>query len=316
MSDKFDDDSMFPKANILIIDDSDALRKTMKKILTRSGVVEFCFEARSGLEGLKILMEKKVDLVICDVVMPEFDGFKFLASKSGRPEFVEIPVIMLTSEEDVTQKIKSMEQGASDYIVKPFDEGEILARVKVQLKIKFLQDELKKKNTQLQELAGTDQLTGIANRRRFMEFFETEFSRAKRYKNNLSFAIFDVDFFKQVNDRFGHLVGDQVLIQIAQRMRQGIRLSDTLGRYGGDELILLLPQTDLQGAFPLAERVRKQIESFEFVGASDPLRLTLSGGVASYPEVSAATVDELLRKADEALYRAKANGRNRIESAR
>ena len=316
MTGKIEDLSAFPKANILVADDTEALRKTIKLILTESGLVESCFEARTGLEALKVLVEEKVDLVICDVVMPELDGFKFLAAKAQRPQMNEIPVLMLTSQEDVTLKIKSLEQGASDYIVKPFDEGELLARVKVHLKLKFLQDELKKKNAELQELSGIDQLTGVSNRRRFMEFFDREFFRSRRHRNELSFAIFDVDFFKQVNDRFGHLVGDAVLVQIVRMIEKSIRLSDIIGRYGGDELIVLLPQTDLEGALLLAERIRTQIENFEFPGAAQPLKITASAGVGTYPHIAATKVDELLQKADEALYRAKAYGRNRIEIVR
>src|SRR5580765_3609702 len=134
-----------PKARILAIDDSDAIRMRIREILHNADLVEELYEASSGLGGFKMLMEKKVDLVICDVVMPVFDGFKFLISKSQRPEFEEIPVIMLTSEEDIGKKIKGLEQGASDYVTKPFDEGELIARVKVHLKIKYLQDELKEK---------------------------------------------------------------------------------------------------------------------------------------------------------------------------
>lgn len=301
------------KANILIIDDSESVRKKIKDIIKKAGLVEFCFEAKSGLDGFKMLMDKRVDLVICDVVMPEFDGFKFLISKGTRPEFTEIPVIMLTSEEDVTKKIKGLEQGASDYITKPFDEGELLARVKVHLKIKHLQDELKQKNVQLRELSGTDDLTQINNRRRFMEFFDKEFARARRYHHPLSFVIFDVDFFKQVNDHHGHLVGDKVLIQVTQAMQKTMRMSDIIGRYGGEEFTLLLPETDVRGAVPYAERIRKFIEQAEFSGAEETLHITVSGGVAGIPETPAQTVDELLKRADEALYRAKANGRNRIE---
>lgn len=303
------------KSNILIVDDSEAVRRKIKDILKKADVVEFCFEAKSGLDGFKMLMEKRVDLVICDVVMPEFDGFKFLISKATRPEFIEIPVIMLTSEEDITKKIKGLEQGASDYITKPFDEGELLARVKVHLKIKHLQDELKEKNVRLKELSGTDDLTQINNRRRFMEYFDKEFSRARRYHHPMAFVIFDIDYFKQVNDKHGHLIGDRVLIQLTQEMSKTMRVSDIIGRYGGEEFTLILPETDMHGAVPYAERFRKHIEQTKFGEEKNPLKITVSGGVAGIPDIPAETVDELLKKADEALYRAKANGRNRIEIA-
>lgn len=305
-----------PPGNILVIDDSDSVRKKIKSILKKAQLVEYCFEAKSGLDGFKMLMEKKVDLVICDVVMPVFDGFKFLISKSQRSEFDEIPVIMLTSEEDVSKKIKGLEQGASDYVTKPFDEGELIARVKVHLKIKYLQDELRQKNVLLKELSGTDELTQMNNRRRFMEHFTNEFARARRYKHSLSFVMFDVDYFKQINDRYGHLVGDRVLIEVAVVMKKSMRAADIIGRYGGEEFTLLLPETNLQGALPYAERIRKEIELHNFpLNDSDTMKLTVSGGIAAFPETLAETVDDLLRKADEALYRAKGDGRNRIEIA-
>src|SRR5262249_30844758 len=158
----------------------------------------------------------------------------------------EIPVIMLTSEEDVSKKIKGLEQGASDYVTKPFDEGELIARVKVHLKIKYLQDELRQKNVLLKELSGTDELTQMNNRRRFMEHFSNEFARARRYKHSLSFVMLDVDYFKQINDRYGHLIGDRVLIEVAAVMKKTMRAADIIGRYGGEEFTLLLPETNLQ----------------------------------------------------------------------
>jgi two-component system, cell cycle response regulator len=304
------------KANILVIDDSESIRKKIKSILTKAKLIDFYFEAKSGLDGIKMLMEKKVDLIICDVVMPEFDGYKFLISKSTKPEFDEIPVIMLTSEEDMEKKIKGFEHGASDYLTKPFDEGELIARVKAHLKIKHLQDELKEKNAQLQELSGTDDLTKLANRRRFMEQFTNEFERVKRYKGELSFLILDLDFFKHVNDSHGHLVGDSVLVQIANVMKESVRSSDLVARYGGEEFALLLPETSSKGCRIYAERIRKRIENTKFEAAGKQIQVTISGGIASFPEDSADSVDELWRKADAALYQAKKNGRNRIELAK
>jgi diguanylate cyclase (GGDEF)-like protein len=304
------------KANILVIDDQESVRKKIKSILLKANLVDFYFEAKSGLDGIKMLMDKKVDLVICDVVMPEFDGYKFLISKSTKPEFDEVPVIMLTSEEDIEKKIKGFEHGASDYLTKPFDEGELIARVKAHLKIKYLQDELKEKNAQLQELSGTDDLTKLANRRRFMEEFANEFERAKRYKSGLSFLILDLDFFKQVNDSYGHLAGDSVLVQIANVMKTSVRSSDLVGRYGGEEFGLLLPETGSKGCRVYAERIRKRIEDTRFDAAANQIHVTVSGGIATYPEITVDSVDELWRKADAALYGAKKKGRNRIEIAK
>jgi diguanylate cyclase (GGDEF)-like protein len=304
-----------PRARVLVVDDSEAIRARIRDILNRADLAYEILEACSGLDAFKLMLENRVDLVICDVVMPVFDGFKFLISKATRPEFDEIPVIMLTSEEDVTMKIKSLEQGASDYLTKPFNEGELIARAKVHLKIKHLQDALKERNDMLRELSGTDELTKINNRRRFMEYFRAEFNRSVRYHHPLSFIIFDLDYFKQVNDKYGHIMGDLVLVEVARTVQEAIRKCDIIGRYGGEEFTLLLPETPLKGAIPYAERLRKRIENMELSDPNISLEITLSGGIAAYPHHNAQSVDELLQKADLALYRAKEKGRNRIEVA-
>lgn len=303
------------KGNILVIDDSETIRKKIVNTLKSAGVVDCCFEAGSGLEGFRILIDKKVDLVICDLVMPEFDGLKFLISKTTRSELSNVPVVMLTTKGDVTSKIKALEHGASDYVLKPFDEGELIARVRVQLKIKSLQDELNQKNAELHELAGTDDLTGLNNRRAFLHACETELAHCKRYKQALSLAIFDVDHFKTINDRYGHLAGDAVLTRTAELIRSAIRACDVIGRYGGDELVLLLPHTTLPNALLFGERIRKKIEATNFVYGETAIQMTVSGGLSSYPESECDSVEELLRKADQALNRAKSQGRNCTESA-
>ena len=307
--------AFFSRANFLIIDDSDAIRNKIKQALGNADLVDSLFEARNGLEGFRVLLDQRIDLVVCDLVMPEFDGFKFLISKATRPEFSEIPVILLTSEAETAMKIRGLEQGATDYMLKPFDEGELLARIKVHLKMKFLQDELKEKNERLRELSGTDELTRIDNRRRFMEHLRTEFSRARRHKLPMALVLFDIDFFKSVNDRFGHLVGDSVLIRVVEIMRANLRQSDVLGRWGGEEISLLLPHTDLAGGIRSANRMREAIALAEFAPLDKEMRITVSGGVTSHPEHEAQDIDDLLKQTDDALYLAKSKGRNLIESA-
>jgi len=307
--------SSLPRANILIIDDSDSTRKKIKNLLTQARLVEFLFEAKSGLEGIKLLMEKRVDLVLCDIVMPEFDGFKFLISRASHPELAAIPVILVTSEKDPAMKIKGFENGAYDYVLKPFDDAELLSRIQVQLRLKFRQDELKKNLDQLRELSGKDELTHVYNRRRFMEHFGKEFSRAKRYKHPLSLVLFDVDHFKDINDRWGQQAGDRALVQITAIMQNAMRSCDLIGRYGGAEFTLLLPHTNANGAARSTERVRKKIEATVIPDSDSSLRVTVSAGIAAYPENQATNIEELLARADEALYRAKANGRNRTEKA-
>lgn len=297
---------------VLVIDDSEPLRRHIIEFLRSQDVFDRYFEASDGIAGLKILIEDypQIDMVLCDLEMPGIDGFKFLDIKhKTKSEFDEIPVIMITARGEVEKRIQGLDLGASDYLVKPVDDGELLARVKVQLKIKVLKDELRRKNQELQQLSNTDPLTGLNNRRHFMDLFQRELERAVRYGDPLSFVMIDIDYFKRVNDRFGHQTGDEVLRHVASILQRGLRTGDILGRYGGEEFALLLPQTSLDGAFAAAERYRKLVEA----SPSDRsgTRVTISLGVSWNRVPGISSVDDLIRTADAALYEAKSQGRNR-----
>ncbi|GAW65619.1 diguanylate cyclase [Geoanaerobacter pelophilus] len=298
---------------MLVIDDSAAIREQVVRTLKDVGLFEEYLEARDGLEGFKTLIESRPDLVICDVDMPRMDGYKFLQLVASRPELLGLPIIMLTGMMDFNSKIKGLEQGASDYLTKPFDAGELVARVKVQLKIKSLQDELKKANEQLKRLTNIDHLTNLFNRRYLSEILESEFFRARRNRENLSLVIIDIDYFKNVNDTYGHQNGDVVLASVAGLAQQMLRAYDSAARYGGEEFVLILPGTPLQGGEMVAERLRQSVLEFAFPHPMEDLTLTISAGVAAYPSPLVENIDSLFRQADEALYRAKQAGRNRVE---
>ena len=204
---------------VLIIDDSETVRTRVQEALNTTNIFDRYLTAGDGMSGFKVLVNEKVDLILCDVVMPGFDGFKFLGLKKAKSEFLEIPVIMLTGEEDLNTKVRSLTAGASDYLTKPFHEEELVARVRIHMKIKLLQDELREKNGRLEELTRIDPLTQIPNRRYFMECFEREFSRAKRYGFPLSYVMCDLDHFKKLNDVHGHQAGDTALIKVASILR-------------------------------------------------------------------------------------------------
>ncbi len=298
---------------VLVIDDSAAIREQVVRTLKDVGLFEEYLEAKDGLEGFKTLIESRPDLVICDVDMPRMDGYKFLQLVASRPELLGLPIIMLTGMMDFNSKIKGLEQGASDYLTKPFDAGELVARVKVQLKIKSLQDELKKANEQLKRLTNIDHLTNLFNRRYLSEILESEFFRARRNRENLSLVIIDIDYFKNVNDTYGHQNGDVVLASVAGLAQQMLRAYDSAARYGGEEFVLVLPGTPLQGGEIVAERLRQSVLDFGFPPPMEDLTLTISAGVAAYPSPHVGNIDSLFRQADEALYRAKQAGRNRVE---
>ena len=239
-------------SSILIIDDSKTVRQEILLLLRGISLFDDYREASDGNDGLKSLLEHKADLVICDVEMPRMDGFKFIAMMQTRDELKDIPVIMLTGRGDQDMKVKGLDNGACDYVTKPFDPGELVARVKVQLEIKTLQDALKRSNQLLLELSNTDPLTNIFNRRYFMDALEKEFLRAHRKHTPLILALMDIDHFKRINDKFGHPQGDQVLISLAAVIQGELRRYDVIARYGGEEAILLLPETAYDEGFAVS----------------------------------------------------------------
>lgn len=301
--------------SVLVIDDSIAIRERIIKTLEAFALFERYYEAEDGLEGFKKLLASPVDIILCDLEMPRMDGFKFLGMMKSRPDLQDVPVIILTGMNDRELKLKGLEQGASDYITKPFDPEELVARVKVHLKIKHLQDDLKRSNELLLELSNTDHLTGMYNRRYLMESLDKEVQRTVRKGGNLSLIILDIDHFKQVNDTYGHLQGDIVLQKVAVQLQRELRSYDTAARYGGEEFISLLPDATLNEAAFVAERIRTAIQALTFRGPLSDLHITVSLGVAIFDSRRCSSVDDFIKLADEALYRAKTGGRNRVECA-
>jgi len=301
-------------SSVLIIDDSDRFRGEIIRTVMDSSLFGSYREARDGLEGFKSMMDLKPDLVICDLQMPRMDGFKFLQLVKVRPELQDVPIIFLTSNSDREAKIKILDQGASDYVTKPFDAAELVARVKIHLKMKQLQDDLKKATEHFKELSNTDPLTNLYNRRFFTEVFENELQRARRMRTSLSLIILDVDEFKKINDIYGHQHGDTVLIAVAEKLHGALRTYDFASRYGGDEFVLLLPATTIAGALEVAERLRFMVNSVVLPPPMAGLSVTASLGVATFPSEKIKCVDSLFYQADFALYQAKQNGRNRVET--
>jgi two-component system cell cycle response regulator len=297
---------------LLIIDDSPTLRDRLGETLRGAGMFTEVLKAGNGIEGFKLLLSQPVDLILCDLVMPGIDGFKFLGLKHSKPEYNEVPVIMLTGEEDVRAKVRGLEAGASDYLTKPFHDEELVARVKAHLKIKALQDELRDKNARLEQLSRTDELSGLNNRRHFMELLRTEWSRAQRYNVDTVFAMVDIDHFKKVNDSLGHLAGDCAIVEVAKALQNAVRSQDMLGRYGGEEFAIIMPHTDRAGGVQAAERICQQIAGHKFLFDGKPLSVTVSVGVTTYPNPKVERLEDLIGRADAALYKAKGAGRNRV----
>jgi diguanylate cyclase (GGDEF)-like protein len=314
------------RRKLLLVDD-DASNLTLLKEGLRAGDYDFV-EASDGRAALVQLRDQRPDLVLMDVEMPGLGGVetcRIIKANSSQQGFGFIPVILMTARA-ASGKAEGLELGADDYLVKPFDLVELSARVKSMLRLKAVQDELVAKVRELEQahakleerrvellnLSRTDPLTQLHNRRYFEERFTAEFSRSKRYRTPLSLLMIDVDHFKQVNDTRGHAAGDQVLKETARRVKSTLRDVDLVARFGGEEFIALLPETGPEEGRAAAERIRAAIEAGEVPHGEQPIRVTASVGLAWYPARQIEDHEALVRAADDALYRAKKGGRNRV----
>ena len=299
--------------SILVIDDSKVIRSQLIDILRDAGMFDSYYEAGDGIEGLKILSSNPIDFVLCDLMMPRMDGFQFLAAVKKHEEFQHIPVVILSEREESGSKVKGLRGGARDYITKPFDSGELIARIMVQMNIKALQDDMRRTNELLRELSITDHLTHLYNRRYMMEELEIEFHRSLRKDGDLSLVLIDVDHFKLVNDTYGHQNGDMVLAAVAETLQSELRRYDLAARYGGEEFAMVLPDTSLRHGREVAERLRSAVHAITFPPPMENLAVTISQGIAALPSPRINSVDTFIKTADEALFRAKKHGRNRVE---
>ncbi|WP_243439932.1 diguanylate cyclase [Fundidesulfovibrio soli] len=309
------------RPRVLVVDDMPLNIKLLRELLKNSYAVSF---ATDGHMALALAESSPPDLVLLDISMPEMDGYEVCRRLKANPATRAIPVVFLTAQSDETNELEGLSLGAIDYITKPFSPPIVLARVKNHIEfvraknrlneaytlLDLKNQELDDKNRALEVLLQTDRLTRLHNRHKLDEAFQAEVLRAKRYATQFSVILLDVDSFKTVNDTFGHLVGDSVLVQVADTLSANVREMDMVGRWGGEEFLLLCPETGLETAAELASRLRSVL-------ACQPLppveQVTASFGVAAYHPGD--DVASLLRRADDALYRAKASGRNRVEIA-
>jgi len=303
---------------ILIADDREDNLGLLREWLSAQDYYVRC--ARDGREALDLARQDPPDLVLVDKVMPEVDGLSVARQlKRGDPT---VPVIILTGREDTRRAAIFDDSGADDLIMKPFQYEEVETRVRTMLKkrevfraLEQANEELRRANERMSRLIQFDEKTGLYNYRHFMERLTEEFKRARRYGNRLTVAMFDIDHFKEVNDRYGHPAGDTALKQFGEIMVRSSRETDIIARYGGEEFVALLPQTTAVHGQRLAERIRRVTESYRFHGADAPepaIRITVSAGVATFPlNDRIQRPESLVKAADDALYRAKGAGRNR-----
>ncbi|HJV34007.1 diguanylate cyclase [Geomonas sp.] len=301
---------------LLVIDDSEIIRKQVSGLLLEAGLFANCLTASNGMEGFKYLTASPADLVICDLDMPYLDGLKFLRLVNAQPQLRGIPIVVLTANHDRRLKLDGLALGACDYLTKPFDPEELVARVSNHLGMKKFRDELRRAKDHYQQLSNTDPLTNLYNRRFAGEILEAELQRARRLNCELSLLMVDIDHFKRVNDRYGHQAGDRVLVAVTEGLRSALRSYDVASRYGGEEFLIILPGTCPVAALEVADRLRESVAFLRFPPPMERLRVTVSIGVTSFPVAEHDDSCALFQRADDALFLAKANGRDRVEQLR
>lgn len=302
-------DEVAARPVVLIVEDDAAAAKVVARMLEDEG-----WDPRVATTWSEAMRQfgDDIDLVIMDAVMPTVDGFKLTNLMRGKARSY-VPILMLTALSDERSKEHAMSIGVDDILPKPANPFELRLRVRALLRIRRLTSELEAKTREAEELARRDPLTGVANRRSLDERLRIELARTQRYKRSLSLVIFDIDHFKQVNDEHGHGVGDRLLAFFGKTLLESIRPCDLACRFGGEEFVVLAPDTPAGRAVVLAERVRR-----DFLARTPQVTIagkqSLSAGVSGTDllRVDDPTGDRLLHTADLALYEAKRLGRNRV----
>ena len=299
---------------ILIAEDNPVSRKLMEMMLRQEGYE--VVSAKDGREALKVFKERFFPIILTDWEMPEMDGLELC--RAIRESLVEgyVYIFLITARDSQKDIIVGLEAGADDYLTKPFNHSELIARLKTALRVLELEKSLKDAYEKIRLLSITDKLTGCYNRTYMDEYLVKEITRATRYHRPVSLVMADIDHFKQVNDTHGHQAGDLILKNFVLSMREGMRKDvDWIARYGGEEFLMVLPETGFESAMLSAERLRRIVS--ESVSSYDEkeIRITASFGVVGFnPSAKIRTIpcEAIINQADKALYQAKDEGRNRV----
>ncbi|MEA2006280.1 MAG: diguanylate cyclase [Acidobacteriota bacterium] len=301
---------------ILIVEDETISRIVLARTLEKQKYE--VLKAKDGQEGWEIFKKEKDDIyiVILDWLMPKINGLQLCSMIKNATLSHYVYIIFLTGKRDIKDIVKGLEAGADDYLTKPFDRKELLARVNVGLRIIKLESALKEANEKLHILAITDSLTEILNRRAVIDSLIKEISRSGRERKPLCIAMLDIDHFKAINDTYGHVAGDKVLKEVVTRAKAGLRPYDIIGRFGGEEFVLGIVNTDQEKSIEITERIRKNICEKPIRVERKNLNVSVSIGLTNItpPEIidPNGVLDEMIKIADDALYEAKEMGRNKV----
>lgn len=298
-----------PAATVLVADDSATVRVLVRMELEAAGYE--VVEAEDGQQALDAARSGQIDAVLLDVEMPVMDGFQTIGALKADPLTADLPVVFLTSRSASEDIVGALRAGAHDYLRKPPDPAELLARVAAAVEVTALRGELRRRTEELDRMSRTDHLTDLFNRRHLDESLQAMVASSRRHQFPVTVLLVDVDHFKQVNDRYGHEAGDVVLQAVARALAGALRIEDLVGRWGGEEFLVLAPHTDVDGALVLGERLRAQVAAAPVPTTAGEIAVTISigGATATAPGTGA---DVVLRAADEQLYAAKEAGRDRV----
>lgn len=302
---------------ILVVDDERIERRIIEKTLTRLG--HKIVVADNGEAAWKLIQEEHLRFVITDWNMPGVDGIQLIQKIRSAELSGYIYIILVTSNDKNEDIVQGLYSGADDYLTKPFHPPELEARVAVGERVLTLEDNLVRAKNQLEKLAMVDSLTGLMNRRAIYKFTRGELERARRISDPISVIFLDIDKFKSVNDKHGHLIGDEALKLVAQVIRERSRTYDGIGRWAGDEFLVVLPGATAGAAEKAATRIIQGIEATQLIlPEGEPLTIHASAGVATLSKMTNAAnlLDDLIQMADEALYRSKEAGGNQAQVSR
>ena len=295
---------------ILVVDDVPANIEILLAIL---GDIYDVLVAIDGETALEIADEEQLDLILLDVVMPDMNGYSVCEALKKDVKTKNVPVIFITAVTDEVSIERAYAVGGIDYVTKPFKPKELRARIKRELQMQALISDLAQSQRELERLATTDALSGLYNRYYFSKISNELFMLAKRNQRAMSIVILDIDNFKKINDMYGHGVGDEVIKHIAKTLKDVTRQSDVICRWGGEEFLLLLPETDDEGAYTIAQNIRKVIEQSNVsVNRELEIQYRASFGVSVVDNNDAKGIEKAIHNADQALYEAKELGRNRV----
>ena len=299
-----------PILQVLVVDDSPVYRKLIEHALEDGGYTPLF--AQNGREALELYAQHAPAIVITDWMMPDFSGPELCERIRSHAQRAYTYIIVLTSISEKDNVVKGLAAGADDYLTKPFDPGELLARIGVGRRTIGLHREIEAKNKLLEEMAHTDPLTGLPNRRAIEDWAARQLRGAARHGYAIWVANADLDNFKSINDSYGHDAGDRVLQKFGEVLRENTRASDISGRMGGDEFLLVMTHLDEKSTRLTVERLRKQFAAQQFSFGGDVVSVTASFGIAGFQGKEPPEFAKLVRQADKALYAGKRAGRNRV----